>query len=622
MSLDHSALISKAAQAHAAGRLDESESGLRQVLIGDPENVQALLLLGIIAVKRDRLGEAIDLLEKVRERDSTSFQARLWLSMASRKLGNLDETLKYAIEATNLNPNDPQGQNQLGLAFLDKQEFRGAESCFRKALSAAPNVAQLHFGLGLAQQGLRDGVGAIGSFRRAAQLAPESLSLQTSIRQKLMDEYDPAGAADCARAILKLQPNSAEANLWLARALMEDNKATEAEAFVRRAIELKPDSGLGYTLLGSASQILGDIKAAEGYFQRSIEAAPVQGSAYLAFVSNRKMTESDRPIVDQMERLLHDPSLSEHHLGQLCYGLGKASEDLAEYERAMAYFDRANRLAHDSKFGMGTFDQAPLKTSYDFAIGTFTREVLEANRSGGSPSEVPIFVLGMMRSGTTLAEQILSSHPIVGAAGEQRFWSDHRNDAFEREGVSLDGRLLRRLADEYLSILKGIAPDKARVVDKMPVNYEMTGLIHLAFPNAKIIHTVRNPVDTCISIYSTANRSRIEWTHDKGDIAFVYEQYLRLMDHWRRVLPAGVMMDVRYEDVVSDRENMTRAMVDFCGLEWDEACLRPEQNERSVITPSVWQVRQPVYKSSMNRWKKYEPWLGELARLNDGDSSK
>ena len=143
----------------------------------------------------------------------------------------------------------------------------------------------------------------------------------------------------------------------------------------------------------------------------------------------------------------------------------------------------------------------------------------------------------------------------------------------------------------------------------------MLGLIHLAFPNAKIIHTQRHPADTCISIYTTPVRTRLGWAHDKDNIVFAYEQYLRLMDHWHRVLPAGTITDVRYEELVSDQESVTRHLIGSCGLDWDEACLRPDKNLRSVVTPSVWQVRQPIYKTSIERWRKYKPWLGPFAEL-------
>ena len=174
---------------------------------------------------------------------------------------------------------------------------------------------------------------------------------------------------------------------------------------------------------------------------------------------------------------------------------------------------------------------------------------------------------------------------------------------------------MKRLATQYVSHLLELAPESRRVVDKMPINYALLGLIHLALPKAKIIHVSRHPVDTCLSIYTTPNRSRIEWAHQKDDIVFAYREYERLMSHWQDKLPKNVIHHVRYKDLILDREKKTRSMVEFCGLEWEDAFLFPEQNERAVFTPSVWQVRQPVYRTSLERWRNYEPWLGEFSQL-------
>lgn len=607
--------ISRASQAHAAGRLDDCLKICRVILDSEPENNSALLLVGVCLAKKGQSAEAIPILERVVRQDVTSFQAALWLSMAQRKLGLNSGAVESARSAVKRNPNDPQGQNQLGLCLVDCYLFAQAESCFKAALDLAPNVSIIHYGLGLAYQGQKMNAEAVSAFRKSAQLDPKSLSTQTTIRQVLMDELDPEGATECARAVLKLQPESAEANLWLARTLTEDNKAGEAEPFVRAAEQLNPESALTYTLMGSILQGTGKIDEADAAFRRSIEISPSQGSAYSAFASNRKMTELDRPIISQMQSMLESGRLSPQHLSQLHYALGKASEDLGEYQRAMEHFDHANRLAYEAKFGSRVFDRSVMSSSFNFTIQTYTREFLSRNRGKGSESTVPIFVLGMMRSGTTLAEQILSSHPKVGPAGEQRFWSDHRNVALRDGGSTVDAKQLKQMASDYEQRLQAVAPRKAHVVDKMPSNYMAIGVIHLAFPNAKIIHTTRNPVDTCISVYTTPNRTRLEWAHDRANIVFAYREYQRLMNHWQNVLPKGIMIEVKYEDVVSNREQVTRDMVSFCDLDWDDACMKPELNERSVVTPSVWQVRQPVYKTSMERWRKYEPWLGEFRSL-------
>jgi hypothetical protein len=267
-----------------------------------------------------------------------------------------------------------------------------------------------------------------------------------------------------------------------------------------------------------------------------------------------------------------------------------------------------------------------------------------------------VLIIGMPRSGTTLVEQILSSHPSVAAGGELSFWSERvrqwlarsaetggpagpalsaeqirppypslaaGRDVGVRDGGSSDwlptrfGQVeadaLAQAAEDYLAALRAIGPDALRVTDKAPTNFERLGPILLAVPKARVIHCRRHPVDTCLSIFFTSLKSRLAW--NRGDLVFQYRQYERLMEHWRSALPANRFTEVEYATLIADREAETRRLVAFCGLEWNNACLAPERNARVVTTASVWQARQPVYKTSLQRWRRYEPWLGELREL-------
>ena len=209
---------------------------------------------------------------------------------------------------------------------------------------------------------------------------------------------------------------------------------------------------------------------------------------------------------------------------------------------------------------------------------------------------------------------------MVGAAGENRFWPMNWRRALASTPNLIDTPSLRPLAKAYLRRLQQVVPNKPRVTDKMPANYEFLGTIHAALPNVRILHMRRNPVDTCFSIYTTPNRVPVEFAYDRENIVFAYQQYQRLMEHWRSVLPPARFLEVSYEELVLDRETSTRRIVEFCGLEWNEACMSPEHNDRSVVTPSLWQVRQPIYTSSIGRWKKFRPWLGAFEGLVDQGS--
>jgi len=251
----------------------------------------------------------------------------------------------------------------------------------------------------------------------------------------------------------------------------------------------------------------------------------------------------------------------------------------------------------------------------DQMISVLDQEQFKEGAPSPSDSEVPVVVVGMMRSGTTLVEQILSSHADVLPAGEQRFWALNWQRAFAGENGGFLPRRAAQVGREYLGKLVTMYPDAPRITDKMPGNYLVAGLIHFALPNARIIHMRRHPVDTCISIYGTFNRAHVEFAHNRENIVFAYQQYQRLMDHWRSVLPPSRFLEVDYEQLVSDRLDVARELVKFLGLEWDEAVLHHEKNVHAVSTPSAWQVRQPVYTSSVERWRRFEPWLGAFAEL-------
>jgi hypothetical protein len=246
---------------------------------------------------------------------------------------------------------------------------------------------------------------------------------------------------------------------------------------------------------------------------------------------------------------------------------------------------------------------------------------LRETRINAHESARPVFIVGMLRSGTTLAEQILASHPDVFAAGELTYWNTasaaYRPSALD---APASGTLLHKLADDYLRLLQDLSDDTLRVVDKMPTNFAFLGLIHAALPNARIIHMRRNPIDTCLSIYFQDFEAAVSYANDLEDLAHYYAEYLRLMKHWRLILPKDAILDVSYEGLVNDQEAWSRRMLEFIGLPWDPRCLDFHETHRTVITASKWQVRQKITGASVLRWRNYEKFLGPLLRLPELDS--
>jgi Sulfotransferase family len=321
-------------------------------------------------------------------------------------------------------------------------------------------------------------------------------------------------------------------------------------------------------------------------------------------------------LIDHMRDLAEQPGLDAASRIAVRFGLGKAFDDLGEYAEAMRHYDAGNQL----RATWERLDRAGLAAQMDSTIALFNAETLErAAQSLPRPErpgdDMPVFIVGMVRSGTTLIEQILSSHPAVAAGGELSFWQTRVSGWRILTIGPAEALTLAEAADDYRALLRKIGPEALRVTDKAPANLELLGIIRLAFPHARIIHCRRRPIDTCLSIYFTNFLERHDFAWNRGDLVFFYRQYERLMDHWRRVLPSGRFTEVEYEAMVANPEAETRRLVAFCGLDWDDACLAPEQNQRVVKTQSMWQARQPLYKTSVARWRRYEPWLGELREL-------
>ena len=325
----------------------------------------------------------------------------------------------------------------------------------------------------------------------------------------------------------------------------------------------------------------------------------------------RKFTEADRPLVSEIGAALESPRLSDQDRSLLHFALGKICDDLGDYGTAIGHFDAANRLGR----GEAQFDAQEFAAAIDWLIDAFPKSSLPDK--GASDSQLPLLIVGMPRSGTTLVEQILSNHPQVAAGGELDFWLQRSGWIGKQRVEALNPAAARKVADDYLAMLTGIGPAACRVTDKMPHNFLFLGLMHHLFPAARIIHCRRDPRDTALSIYFTRFAQGHDFAFRRTDILAYTREYRRLMAHWRAVLSPGRMLELDYESLIGD-ENAIRALVAFCGLEWDEACRDFHRLARPVATAAAWQVRQPLYRSSVGRWRHYEPWLGELRELETG----
>jgi hypothetical protein len=327
------------------------------------------------------------------------------------------------------------------------------------------------------------------------------------------------------------------------------------------------------------------------------------------------MTEADHIRLAPMFDSVGAPNLAIDQKISLHFAIAKFQDDLKHFDLAIEHFDLGHELAALELRKKGrSFNLSQMTSRINAIISTFDKGRLSRASQTCSQSRHPLFIVGMVRSGTTLVEQILTRHSQVASGGELSFWPQHwqKLKPLERGFCEAD---IRILGDTYTDLLQTIAPDATMVTDKTPGNFIALGSIHAVFPNAKVIYCKRKPIDNCLSIYTTPFQSSHEWIHKRDDIVAFYRLHEKLIDHWRATLPPGVMHEVQYEDLVTNPEAKTREMIDFIGLNWENACLSPQENGRAVRTPSQWQVRQPVYRSSIDRWKNYEPWLGAFSTL-------
>jgi tetratricopeptide (TPR) repeat protein len=371
--------------------------------------------------------------------------------------------------------------------------------------------------------------------------------------------------------------------------------------------------------MGNVLKELGQLDAAQQAYLKALDLDPKVAGVYVNLADSKKFAPGD-PHLAAIEALAAQADgLSKTDRLQLDYALGKAYADLKDHRRSFEHLLRGAA----AKRATIVYDEAATMALFDRIEQVFTRELIAAAAGGGDPARRPIFIIGMPRSGTTLVEQILASHPTVHGAGELQTLNDVVLTVRGPDGntlpypdfvPSLDATALKAIGQRYLALVRELAPQAERVTDKMPSNYYFAGLVHLALPNAKIIHTLRDPVDTCISCFSKLFSAEQNHTYDLAELGRYHRRYEQLMAHWRRVLPPDRMLEVRYEDVVADLDGQARRIIAYCGLPWDDRCLAFHETDRPVRTASATQVRQPIYTSAIGRWKVYEEFLGPLLR--------
>ncbi len=496
--------------------------------------------------------------------------------------GRLADALALYERVISLNPEYADAHNNLGVALVQLGRIDEAMAHFERALALNPGYADAHNNLGnsLAAQGRFND--AVAHFERACVLNPGLVSAQKN-----------AGAA-----------------------LVQLGRIDDAAEHYWRVLARNPDDAEAHQDLGNILKVQGRFDEALKHYGRAIAIRPAYAEAHYSRAEVKTFQSGDSELA-ALEALAGRDDLPVDKATFIHFALAKAFEDCEDYARAFAHLRRGN----DLKRRQIHYDEAGVAAYFQRIRAVFDSSLLNRFQGEGDSSPAPIFVLGMPRSGSTLVEQILASHSQIHGAGELTdletairtvLNAGDRPVRFPECVPSLDGPALRRLGQTYLACLPASADGKVRIVDKSPGNFLNIGLIRLILPNARIIHTVRDPMDTCVSCYSRLFTFGQEFSYDLAELGRFYRGYTEAMAHWRTILPPGAILDVSYEDVVDDLEGQARRLIDYCGLPWDDRCLGFDKNSRPVRTASAVQVRKPLFRGSLQRWRKYETGLTPL----------
>jgi len=606
------ALVDAADALKALGRARDAVPLYQRAVTLEPRLAEAHNNLGTAFLELGRREEAADCFSRALEARPNGAQIHCNLGNTLRQLGLLDEAMASTRRAIALDPALSVAHNNLGLILAAQGHREEAVASYRQALTLNPRYVEALNNLGSLLPEIGEHREAVSLYRRAIELDPERAETHCNLGNVLFEAQRIDDAAASFRRALALQPEYALAHLGLGAALRMQGRTADAETSCRAVLAIEPDSVAALSLLGELRADRGLFSEAEELLQRAITIDAGFPFAFHSIATHRKMTSDDTAWLKGTEALLAKPLPLRHEIS-LRFSLGKYYDDIKQYDEAFHNYRQANELT--KRYGLD-YDRAGLTEHVDRVIDSFDAASIRRWQPRGHMSERPVFIVGMPRSGTSLTEQILASHPAVFGAGELAFWQTAYT-AYEVAGLKSDdaANLIPGMARDYLDRVTALAGDAPRVVDKMPLNFMTVGLIQAAFPQARIIHLRRHPIDTCLSVYFQYFSRLHPYANDFDNLAHYYRQYVRITDHWRAVLPATALLEVPYEGLIEDQEGWTRRMLDFIGLPWDPKCLDFHQTDRAVITFSKWQVRQKINSGSAGRWRNYEKYLGPLRHL-------
>lgn len=634
------------------GQPDAASVACRRAIEIQPELSAAHFNLGNALTQLGRLDEAIAAYRAAIERRAAYPEACFNLANALQQRGRLEEAIAAYRTAIALRPAHGESHDNLAQALLRAGRAEEAETAARTAILHKPDLATAHDALGqaLARQGkpaeaadaFRQALAVEPTLRAAANHLAEveamaqrsgrvipidarraatetSWQADVAIGDRLYAEEKFAEAAAAYARATRARPDLAEPYLKLSDSYAALTRYEDAVATLRDAIAIAPEHAAAHHKLADTLRVVGQLKEAGKAWQRAVELKPDMGAAHRMLAELNRFTGDDCDIA-AMEAMLSDPAIDPMEAANLCFAVTAAYEDIGEYDRAFAFLDRANHLKRASV----AYNPARDASIAERIKAVFTPEFLQSLSGRGCADARPVFIVGMPRSGTTLVEQILASHSHVLGGGETAALRDSVSgfaggtlaDALDMISSAAPAEL-QRAGQAYIDAALPTAAKARRCTDRRPLNFWHIGFIHLFLPNARIVHCRRNPADTCFACYRTSFiDGQYPFANDLADIGGYYRLYDDLMRHWQTVLP-GRIFDVRYEDIVGNQQEETNRLLEYCGLPWENACMSYFRSERPVVSHAAIDVRQPIYRDALRRWKRYERHLGPLFEAFD-----
>lgn len=608
--------IARVREAYQAGDIHLAEARLAKLIQAHPNRPDVLMARGMVYLGKGEQERALDVFKAALEIAPTLGETLAWAAYVCLNLRRNSEAEEYAKRLTDVNPINPRGHYLLASALRAQGNTEQALLAIDRALAISPDDVDCLVTKARLLREWQAPAQATELYQKAMAIRP-TLSAALELAQIAMRDSQPQVAVEVLRKVEPTLPVANRPHAPLAEAYTMMRSFDEAEKHWQLAAKYSGNPPGLKKSRALAEIAVGRFNVAEEILFQMIDRGEDPAASFAILTTCKKMRADDRPLIDRMASLLSRADLSPDERIDLSYGLGKSFDDLRDFERAIRHYDEANAIGFQAFQRQRAYDPDKARAFTDFIIESSTPERLRAREPRGLESSLPLFVVGMMRSGTTLTESILSAHSQVKGGGEQAFWTERVVEFIFGEGGILycDHDLVLKFAGEYLRLIDPKEGDTRYVIDKNPTNIDLAGILHTAYPQAKIVHLKRHPVDNLLSIWMTPVTANVRYASNRANLVFTYREYVRLWKHWEKVLPPDRFATYHYEDLTSHPGATIHSMLDFLEVDHEEACFAPERNVRSVLTPSAYQVRQPIHTGSQARWKNYLPWLGEFAEL-------